>query len=152
MTYEFLPGPEPGQQAVTLSPGFTDRVMERVERHVRQRKRRRTIAVVLIALCLVGGVFLLGTRRLDQGGTPGRPETQAGPVTPLVKPAPTQQPAPQQNAVKQARSAAPPAGHDHAVANASAGVHYQEVVPTIDGKAYRCARHFPAPREQRWSG
>src|SRR5260221_13070553 len=90
MSYEFLPGPEPGQQAVTLPPGFADRVMERVERHLRQRKRRRTIAVLLTALCLVGGVFLLSARRLDQGRTPGLPDRHAGPVTPLVKPAPLQ--------------------------------------------------------------
>ena len=146
MTYEFLPQEEPGKPLVTLPPGFTESVMQRIADYERRQRRRWTTAIALTALCLVAGALALNARRLDDRPTAGFPRMHAGPVTPLVKPAPAQQPAPQQNAVKQARSAAPPAAHDHPVANTSAGAHPQEFVLTIDGKAYRCPADILQPR------
>ena len=153
MTYEFLPQEEPGKPLVTLSPGFTERVMQRIEARERTQKRRRMSAMALTILLLLGGIFALSARRTDQGRSPDAPRVQqAGPVTPRVKPAPSPQPAPPRIAVKGAPSGVSPARHDHgdshvdgppdgidrAVAAAGAAAHPGEVALTIDGTAYRC--------------
>jgi hypothetical protein len=165
MTYEFLPQEEPGKPLVTLPPGFTESVMQRIADYERRQRRRWATAIALTALCLVGGAFALSARRFDRPPA-GFPGTQAGPVTPVVKPASAQrpappqpalpqnaehqnaqqQPAPPQNAVKHARPAAPQAGHDHPVANAVAEAHPEEVSLTLDGKAYRCPADILRPR------
>jgi hypothetical protein len=156
MTYEFLPQEEPGKPLVTLPPGFTESVMQRIADYERRQRRRWTTAIALTALCLVAGAFALSVRRFDNRPAAGFPRTQAGPVTPVVKPAPAHQPAqqqnappqpaPPQNAVKHARPAAPQAGHDHPVASANAEAHPEEVSLTLDGKAYRCPADILRPR------
>jgi hypothetical protein len=161
MTYEFLPQEEPGKPLVTLPPGFTESVMQRIADYERRQRRRWTTAIALTALCLVAGAFALSLRRFDNRPAAGFPWTQAGPVTPVVKPAPAQrpappqnpppqnaqqQPAPPQNAVKQTRPDPPHASHDHPAANAVAEAHPEEVSLTLDGKAYRCPADILRPR------
>src|SRR5258706_14415595 len=66
MTYqELLPKDEPGKPLMDLSPGFTDRLMQRIEDHQRQQRLRRSAAFVLSIACLVGGVYAFRGRPAD---------------------------------------------------------------------------------------
>jgi hypothetical protein len=65
MDYEFLPRDEPGKPLMELSPGFTDRLMRRIDNYQRKEKRRRRIAIlvsVVVLVAIVAGVYLLYLR------------------------------------------------------------------------------------------
>src|SRR5258706_10085375 len=111
MPYEFLPQEEPGKPLVTLPPGFTESVMQRIADYERRQKRRWTSAVALTALCVVAGAFALSARRFDDRPTPGVSPTHAGPVTSLVKPAPLQQPASSRDTLKPGTSVPAPVAY-----------------------------------------
>ena len=99
MTYEFLPGPQPGEPPMKFRPDFADRVLQAYEKHEHRRKRQ-TIAVVL-TLGLVGGVFVMSTRLSDEGQRPAIAHSQPRPVRPIVPPAAVRLPGPSQNAVRE---------------------------------------------------
>ena len=124
MTYEFLPQEEPGKPLVTLPPGFTESVMERIADYERRQKRRWTTAIALTALCLVAGAFALSARRFDDRRTPDAPRMQAGPETPVAKRAPLQQQASSRDTVKPETSVRAP------VADRAAGG-WKEPAPAV---------------------
>ena len=143
MTYDLLPREEPGKPLIQPSPGFTDRLMERIDAYERQQRRRRTSATLLTVICGVGAIFIFGTRPTDDPGKAGIPQKQAGPVTPAVEQAMPVMPAmphaaPTRSAAKQHAPGARSTAHDHPVASASAVDPPDYIVITLDGKEFRC--------------
>lgn len=102
-----------------LSPGFTDRLMERIGDHQRQQRRRRRAAFVLSVACLVVGVYAFRGRPADAQ----RPEV----VQTQPRPADVQRPEVVQT---QPSPAAQPA--DNVLANA--GIRPGDLKITIDGR------------------
>src|SRR5258708_26008425 len=101
MTYEFLPRPQPGQPSMRFPPGFADGVRQGIREYKRQKRRRRAIAIVVTALCLLGGVFIISMRLVDDGRWPGIPQGQPGhAATPALNAGSAQQPASSRDTVK----------------------------------------------------
>ena len=111
--------------------------MERIDAYERQQSRRRTIAVLLSVICVVGAVFIFGRRPTDDPGKAGIPQRQAGPVTPVVEPA-MPHAAPARSAVKQGGPAARPTVHEHPAPTVSAEDPATYIVVMIDGKEFHC--------------
>lgn len=117
-----------------LSPGFTDRLMQRIEDHQRQQRLRRSAAFVLSIACLVGGVYAFRGRPADAQ----RPEVvqrQPKPadaqrrevVQTQPKPADVQRP-------EVAQTQPSPAAQPPADVLANAGIRPGDLKITIDGR------------------
>jgi hypothetical protein len=52
MAFDMLPM-EPGDELTEISPGFNDRLMQRIDNYQRQRRRRRRLAILLAVVLLV---------------------------------------------------------------------------------------------------
>lgn len=105
MAFDMLPPEEPGDELTEISPGFTDRLMQRIDNYQRQRRRRRLLAILLTVVALVAAVsvfYTLRTRRADGGRKQGAVSTQPRPAATLVP-----QPPSQQNAVKRGTLVSP---------------------------------------------
>src|SRR5258708_22512862 len=91
MTFELMQE-EPGDQVTEAYPGFTDRLMQRIEARERRQKQRRVVAAVLTMACLAAGGYTLSTKQMGPVQKP--PIAQRPPVPaarPAVKPPPVQQ-------------------------------------------------------------
>ncbi len=69
MTFDMLPQLEPGEET-EISPGFNDRLGQRIDNYKRRQKRQRVAAVVLTMACLVTGGYVLSTRQVDNVQNP----------------------------------------------------------------------------------
>lgn len=80
MTFERLPNEEPGKPLIQPSPGFADRLMDRIAEHRREERRRRrrriSAAIVLSSVCLGASAYLLSTKQADYGRPPENVQTQ----------------------------------------------------------------------------
>src|SRR5258708_7178970 len=149
MSYNLLPTEEPGKPLMKVPPGFTDQLMQRIADRRRREKRRRRMTFALVATCLVAstaGIYQWSTRqaagvqKVDLARKQPGPVTaqrQAAPVMPAIGPA-IPQTAPTRNAVKRAAPSRLRTGHDNPVARASAANRPEDILITVDGKAYRC--------------
>src|SRR5258708_29889425 len=91
MTFDMLPELEPGEET-EISPGFNDRLMQRIDNYKRRQKRQRVATVVLTMACLVAGGYVLNTRQVDDVQKPAMAQKEAGPVArPAVTAAPVRQ-------------------------------------------------------------
>ena len=86
MTYDLLPREE-GDELTEVSPGFTDRLMQRIDDYERRQRRVRVAAVALTITCLGTGGYLLSTRQMDHARKPAMAQRQPGPAAtpPAVK-------------------------------------------------------------------
>jgi S1-C subfamily serine protease len=134
MTFDMLPELEPGEET-EISPGFNDRLMQRIDNYKRRQKRRRVATVVLTMACLATSGYVMSTRQVDDVQKPAMAEKQPRPVaTPAVTAAPVPQ-----AASAHARKPGPPvppraSQAQSAAALAEAGIHPGDVKITIDGK------------------
>lgn len=135
MTFDMLPELEPGDET-EISPGFNDRLMQRIDNYKRRQKRRRVATVVLTMACLVTSGYVLSTRQVDDVQKPAMAEKQPRPAaTPAVTAAPVQQAAFAQDARKPGTPVPSRASQaQSAEALAKAGIHPGDVKITIDGK------------------
>ena len=135
MTFDMLPELEPGEET-EISPGFNDRLMQRIDNYKRRQKRQRVAAVVLTMACLVTGGYVLSTRQVDDVQKPAIAQKQARPVaTPVVNAAPVQQAVSPRDVRKPGTPVPPLASQaQSAEALAKVGTRPEEVVITIDGK------------------
>src|SRR5258708_15395762 len=107
MTFDRRRELEPGEET-EISPGFNDRLMQRIDNYKRRQKRQRVATVVLTMACLVTGGYVLSTRQVDNAQNPAMAQRQPGPATaPAVKEAPVQQAASPRDARKPGTSVPP---------------------------------------------
>jgi hypothetical protein len=151
MTYDLLPPEEPGDELTEAYPGFTDRLMQRIDDYERRQRRYRAGATVVpIVIFLVVGSYMLNTKRVDnelaiakkQPRPVATPAVQAAPVQHAASPrsvpkaaAPVQQAASSRSVPKPATPVTPPAAHEQsAAALPKEGSNPEEVKITLDGK------------------
>lgn len=136
MTYDELMPEEPGDEQREISPGFNDRLMQRIENYQRRQRRQRTAAVVLTMACLVSGGYVLTTRQAVDVQKPAMVRMQATPAAaPAVKAAQVQQAASPRDAVKPRTPAPQLASHARSEAPVNeAGIQPGDLRITIDGK------------------
>lgn len=53
MDLDTLMPQEPGDELTEISPGFNDRLMQRIDNYQRQQRRRRRLAILVAAVVLV---------------------------------------------------------------------------------------------------
>jgi hypothetical protein len=134
MTFELMPE-EPGDRLTEAYPGFTDRLMQRIEARERRQKQRRLGAIGLTMAFLAAGGYLLSTREADPVQPPAIAQHRPAPAaTPVVQPAPVQQALQQVDSKPPATSPSRVAQGQQSSTSRQASVQHEENVITLDGK------------------